>query len=500
MQRIEVAKKLYDYKLTTSVYNNEFKNVTHEDKYVATTVLLEIFEALNEVQEWKIWKRKSTNLDKFFEEIADVIIFGVHGLKLEEIEDLLCMEPSGDYPNVNDSMDELVPYHVNKLLNDISHSCDMYVTQQFLAELISRMYNIYNVIMPVGQPRPSFMSRLCYAIDEKVSKNLTRNDHKNNKQSEVIVVIGNRGSGKSTFSRRFVDKSKDQYKLESVMTSGKEISNEIANWGAQYAEEGLQLEDQRYLWQEVLPMIRELEPNIWINSLTNRMEDSKNYIIDDVRYINELNKLKPTMVIKMLGGEYGHETDGDIKDARKWCTENDVHYIELDNSDFIEELSLDNSYELVGCAGSGKSTMLPLFEKLGFEILEDDLVLRDDLLTNKNLVEIQNYVMCHYKKRYANSKRQGIVYDAGIVTCNAYTKAAFGNDININEHPNLLVPADYVSNVKTIGILKPNCEIKDNIIMRFRRYEVEDIDGTMNYIGKVNEHMKSINFDIKIGE
>lgn len=133
-----------------------------ETGYAQVCASVEAFEALNEIQEWKVWKQnKNTNWDKVLEEIADVIIFMYDYYDYDNLVEFVenCFEKcSGD----NTEMDPAQFCQI--MLADFEQ--DSVVTQVnvligFVCHYTDKNYSDFEQV-----------------VIDKLNKNMKREDHK----------------------------------------------------------------------------------------------------------------------------------------------------------------------------------------------------------------------------------------------------------------------------------------------------------------------------------
>ena len=96
-----------------------------------------------------------------------------------------------------------------------------------------------------------------------------------------IAICGKMASGKTTLADWFVD-NHDFLKI-SLAAKVKEIGVNLF---------GMKQKDRRLL-QQIGMKMREIKEDVWIDYLINlQVDEGENLVIDDVRFINEVEKLK----------------------------------------------------------------------------------------------------------------------------------------------------------------------------------------------------------------
>ncbi len=96
-----------------------------------------------------------------------------------------------------------------------------------------------------------------------------------------IGLMGKMASGKSTLAARIMQKYPNIKKL-SLAEPVKEIANNLFNMKNK----------DRHLLQQIGTKMREIDPNVWVDTLLRNINDCDDIIIDDVRFENEIIKLK----------------------------------------------------------------------------------------------------------------------------------------------------------------------------------------------------------------
>lgn len=100
-----------------------------------------------------------------------------------------------------------------------------------------------------------------------------------------IGILGKMASGKSTLASRIIEKHPNM-RLFSLASPVKEMAKILFN---------MQGKD-RELLQKVGTKMREIDPDVWVNLVLAKIkrDNIQDVIIDDVRYENEIVKLKKT--------------------------------------------------------------------------------------------------------------------------------------------------------------------------------------------------------------
>mgnify|MGYP001244946027 CR=1 FL=1 len=144
-----------------------------------------------------------------------------------------------------------------------------------------------------------------------------------------IGICGKMCSGKTTLANKIIDFNKNKkYVKDSFANKVYEIAYELFNMK----------EKDRYLLQQIGTNMRNIDNNVWINYIISKHKDTKNIIIDDVRYKNELLELKKNgyFLIKLkISSELQKKR---IINLYKSNSKN-----HLDNINHSSEISLDNT-------------------------------------------------------------------------------------------------------------------------------------------------------------
>jgi len=96
-----------------------------------------------------------------------------------------------------------------------------------------------------------------------------------------IGIIGKMCSGKSTLAKNIQKKNKN-YIITSFADKIKILAKELFN---------MEIKDRKLL-QMIGTKMREINSDVWVNYTINKYKNNEYVIIDDVRYQNEIDKLK----------------------------------------------------------------------------------------------------------------------------------------------------------------------------------------------------------------
>ena len=145
----------------------------------------------------------------------------------------------------------------------------------------------------------------------------------------IIGISGKMQSGKDTVADYLVKKYK--FKRVAFADKLKEIAKDLFFWNGDKDNYG------RKLLQDIGMKMREVKTDVWVNyilrTLNNEDNREKDYIITDVRFMNEYELVK-------LGGNYMWRINRDIK--REGDVNNHQSEIDLDNvTDF--DAVIDNN-------------------------------------------------------------------------------------------------------------------------------------------------------------
>lgn len=102
----------------------------------------------------------------------------------------------------------------------------------------------------------------------------------------IIGIVGKKRSGKDTTAVFFVEHG---FKKISFAEKLKEICSDL--WGIDFKDDDNKIK-HRTILQGVGEAIRQVDPCVWCNYLFRSLDQDKNYVIADVRYINEMQKIK----------------------------------------------------------------------------------------------------------------------------------------------------------------------------------------------------------------
>ena len=96
-----------------------------------------------------------------------------------------------------------------------------------------------------------------------------------------IGICGQMCSGKTTIANYIISQDNSYY-ITSFAKKLKEIAKDLFN---------MKKKDRKLLI-DIGKKMREIDENVWINYTIKECKDYENIIIDDIRYLNEFNKLK----------------------------------------------------------------------------------------------------------------------------------------------------------------------------------------------------------------
>lgn len=96
-----------------------------------------------------------------------------------------------------------------------------------------------------------------------------------------IGIIGKMCSGKSTLAKN-IQKKYNNYVITSFAEKIKILAKELFN---------MDIKDRKLL-QMIGTKMRDINPDVWVNFTIDKFKNNENVIIDDVRYQNEIDKLK----------------------------------------------------------------------------------------------------------------------------------------------------------------------------------------------------------------
>jgi len=144
-----------------------------------------------------------------------------------------------------------------------------------------------------------------------------------------IAINGKMCSGKTTTSQFIIHyfKEKKDITLKKVSFADKvyELAYELFNMK----------EKDRRLLQAIGTKMREIDENVWINSVLNKYDD--NIILDDARYLNEIEALKNAgfVLIKL-----DIPKDEQLRRLKKCYP--DTYNVHINNMNHESETSMDN--------------------------------------------------------------------------------------------------------------------------------------------------------------
>ena len=167
-----------------------------------------------------------------------------------------------------------------------------------------------------------------------------------------IGICGPMCSGKTTIANYIVSKDNSFY-ITSFAKKLKEIAVELFNMK----------QKDRELLIIIGKKMREIDENVFVNSAIKDCQDYENVIIDDIRYENELNKLKEYgwITIKLIISE-----ELQLKRLKKTYPESwETHYKYIkDNSEKTYQLKNDNFDIVVEITEKDQSKIFSIIDKL----------------------------------------------------------------------------------------------------------------------------------------
>ena len=149
-----------------------------------------------------------------------------------------------------------------------------------------------------------------------------------------IGICGQMCSGKTTIANYIVSKDKSYY-ITSFAKKLKEIAKDLF---------GMENKDRKLLI-DIGKKMREIDKDVWVNYTIKENNNYQNIIIDDVRYLNEINKLKENnwVIIKLIISEKLQLERLKITYPNSW----EKHYKHIkDNSENINSIS-DSLFDLI---------------------------------------------------------------------------------------------------------------------------------------------------------
>ena len=167
-----------------------------------------------------------------------------------------------------------------------------------------------------------------------------------------IGICGPMCSGKTTIANYIVSKDNSFY-ITSFAKKLKEIAVELFNMK----------QKDRELLIIIGKKMREIDENVFVNSAIKDCQDYENVIIDDIRYENELNKLKEYgwITIKLIISE-----ELQLKRLKKTYPESwETHYKYIkDNSEKTYQLKNDDFDIVVEITEKNQNKIFSIIDKL----------------------------------------------------------------------------------------------------------------------------------------
>jgi adenylate kinase family enzyme len=167
-----------------------------------------------------------------------------------------------------------------------------------------------------------------------------------------IGICGPMCSGKTTIANYIVSKDNSFY-ITSFAKKLKEIAVELFNMK----------QKDRELLIIIGKKMREIDENVFVNSAIKDCQDYENVIIDDIRYENELNKLKEYgwITIKLIISE-----ELQLKRLKKTYPESwETHYKYIkDNSEKTYQLKNDDFDIVVEITEEDQNKIFSIIDKL----------------------------------------------------------------------------------------------------------------------------------------
>lgn len=131
--------------------------------YAQVCASVEAFEALNEIQEWKIWKQnKNTNWDNVLEELSDVIIFMYDYYEYNDLIEFV----KDCFNKCSDSSDEIM---------DPAQFCQIMLADFGQDSVLTQVNVLIGFICQYSDYKYEDLEK---AIINKLNKNMKREDHK----------------------------------------------------------------------------------------------------------------------------------------------------------------------------------------------------------------------------------------------------------------------------------------------------------------------------------
>ena len=142
----------------------------------------------------------------------------------------------------------------------------------------------------------------------------------------IIAINGKKGSGKSTLAK-IIQSYLPDFDIKSFATPIYEIVSLITRHPIPYLKENKdkQIMNQsiRYWLQTIGANLRNtIHPDIWVHYLMNQYTTQSNWILDDLRYLNEIEAISDVnhILIKVIGrGDIDtHESEHNLDNWTHW--------------------------------------------------------------------------------------------------------------------------------------------------------------------------------------
>ena len=149
-----------------------------------------------------------------------------------------------------------------------------------------------------------------------------------------IGICGQMCSGKTTIANYIISQDNSYY-ITSFAKKLKEIAKDLFNMETK----------NRKLLIDIGKKMRDIDENVWVNYTIKECKEHNNIIIDDIRYLNEFNKLKEDgwVLIKLIIDS--HLQLERLKKTYPDTWEDHYKYIK-DNSEKINEIP-DNLFNKI---------------------------------------------------------------------------------------------------------------------------------------------------------
>lgn len=156
----EVVEKAFEYhfEINKKCIKGERKPLTEHSRKLAIEV--EVFELLNECQEWKSWKQnKTTDIEKVKEEIADVTLFTFDTFCLNRVDYIRAFN--------KEFLQELHSEVIGASLREIDNFKNGNILDYSIIEVMGIIIKCYEIPF----------EEVLQAIERKIEKNKKRIDH-----------------------------------------------------------------------------------------------------------------------------------------------------------------------------------------------------------------------------------------------------------------------------------------------------------------------------------